>query len=90
MDLQFNDNKFVLTNLDYEMVQIILNGITCERMKLVEKISYLTSSLFVEDYSVNLKNEYRIYIDYLNEKNKELTKIVNDINLKLESIPLID
>ena len=90
MDLQFNDNKFVLTNLDYEMMQIILNGITCERMKLVEKISYLTSSLFVEDYSVNLKNEYRIYIDYLNDKNKELTKIVNDINLKLESIPLID
>jgi hypothetical protein len=90
MDLQFDDNKFVLTNLDYEMVQIILNGITCERMKLVEKISYLTSSLFVEDSSVNLKNEYRIYIDYLNSKNKELTKIVNDINLKLESIPLID
>lgn len=90
MDLQFNDNKFVLTNLDYEMLQIILNGVTCERMKLAEKISYLTSSLFAEDYSVNLKNEYRIYIDYLNDKNKELTKIVNDINLKLESFPLID
>ena len=90
MDLQFNDNKFVLTNLDYEMMQIILNGITCERMKLAERISYLTSSLFVEDYSVNLKNEYRIYIDYLNHKNKELTKIVNDINLKFEGFPLID
>jgi hypothetical protein len=90
MDLQFDDNKFVLTNLDYEMVQIILNGITCERMKLAEKISYLTSSLFVEDYSVNLKNEYRIYIDYLNHKNKELTKIVNDINLKFEGFTLID
>ena len=38
MDLQFYDNKFVITNLDYEMVQIILNGITCERRKLADKI----------------------------------------------------
>ena len=56
MDLKFHENKFVITNLDYEMVQIILNGITCERKKLAEKISYLTTCLF-KNYSENQQNE---------------------------------
>jgi hypothetical protein len=70
------------------MVQIILNGITCERKKLSEKISYLTTCLF-KNYTENQKNEFRVQIDYLKDKNQELIEIVNDFNLKLESMPLI-
>jgi hypothetical protein len=88
MDLQFHDNKFVITNLDYEMVQIILNGITCERKKIVEKISYLTTYLF-KDYSETQKIEFREQIDYLKNKNEELSEIVNRFNSLLESMPLV-
>jgi hypothetical protein len=88
MDLQFHDNKFVITNLDYEMVQIILNGITCERKKLAEKISYLTTCLF-KNYSENQQNEFRVQIDYLKNKNEELNEIVNECNSILESMPLV-
>jgi|LakMenE18May11ns_1017448.scaffolds.fasta_scaffold9950184_6 hypothetical protein len=89
MDLQFHDNKFVITNLDYEMVQIILNGITCERKKLTDKISYLTTYLF-KDYSETQKIEFRMQIDFLKNKNEELSEIVNNCNLILENMPLVD
>jgi hypothetical protein len=89
MDLQFQDNKFVITNLDYEMVQIILNGITCERKKLADKISYLTTYLF-KDYSETQKIEFREQIDYLKNKNEELSEIVNNFNSLLESMPLVE
>lgn len=88
MNLQFDDNKFSITNLDYEMVQIILNGITCERKKLAEKISYLTTYLF-KDYSETQKIEFREQIDYLKNKNEELSEIVNRFNSLLESMPLV-
>ena len=88
MDLQFHDNKFVITNLDYEMVQIILNGLTCERKKIVEKISYLTTYLF-KDYSETQKIEFRQQIDYLKNKNEELSEIVKDFNSRLENMPLV-
>jgi hypothetical protein len=89
MDLQFHENKFSITNLDYEMVQIILNGITCERKKLIEKISYLTTYLF-KDYSETQKIEFRMQIDFLKNKNEELNEIVNHFNSLLENMPLVD
>ena len=83
MDLKFHENKFVITNLDYEMVQIILNGITCERKKLAEKISYLTSCLF-KDYSEIQKNEFMLQIEFFKTKNENLYDIVNECNLVLD------
>jgi hypothetical protein len=88
MDLQFHDNKFVINDLDYEMVQIILNGITCERKKLADKIACLTTCIF-KDYYETQKNEFRMQIDYLKNKNEELSEIVNNCNLRLESLPLV-
>lgn len=89
MDLQFHDNKFIINDLDYEMVQIILNGITYERKKLADKIAYLTTSIF-KDYTETQKNEFRMQIDYLKNKNEELSEIVNNCNLRLESLPLVE
>jgi predicted site-specific integrase-resolvase len=87
MKLEFHNNKFVLSNLDYEMVQIILNGITCERKKLVEKITYATTCLY-KDYSEVQKDEFRNQIDYLKYQNEQLNDIVNECNLILEEMPL--
>jgi hypothetical protein len=59
----------------------------CE--KLAEKISYLTTYLF-KDYSETQKNEFREQIDYLKNKNEELSEIVNNFNSLLENMPLVE
>jgi hypothetical protein len=87
MKLEFHNNRFVLSDLDYEMIRIILNGITCERKKLVDKISYLTTCLY-KDYSESQKDEFRIQIDYLKNHNDKLNDIVNECDLILEEMPL--
>lgn len=88
MDLKFENNKFVITDLDYEMVQIILNGIIFQRKKISEKISYLTICIF-NDSSENQKNEFRMQMNYFKNKNEELNKIINDCNLTLETMTLV-
>jgi hypothetical protein len=90
MNLEIKDNKFVITNLDYEMVEVILNGITCERKKLADKIAYLTAYLFKDYYLETQKNEFRMQIDFLKKRNEELIEIVNDFNLQLENMPLFE
>ena len=35
MDLQYYDKKFVIKDLDYEMVQVILNGIKIYAFKCI-------------------------------------------------------
>ena len=87
MDLQFHDNKFVINDLDYEMVQIILNGITYERKKLADKIAYLTTCIF-KDYSENQKDEFRVQIEYLKLKIEEINDVVNKLYIQLENFPL--
>jgi hypothetical protein len=90
MELKVQDKKFVITNLDHEMVQIIINGITCERKKLADKIAYLTAYLFKDYYLETQKNEFRNQIDFLKQRNEELIEIVNDFNLQLENMPLFE
>lgn len=88
MNLQFHDNHFSIINLDYEMVQLILNGITCERKKLAEKISYLNTCLY-KGYDEIQKTEFRSQIEYIKNRNVELSEIVTDFTLRLESMPLV-
>jgi hypothetical protein len=83
MKLEFNDNQYVLSNLDYEMIQIILNGLKCERSKIAEKISYLTTCLF-KDYSEIQKDEFLLQIEFFKTKNQNLYDIVNECNLVLD------
>jgi hypothetical protein len=88
MDFQLKNNKFVITDLDYEMAQIILNGIIFQKNKMLQKISYLTICIF-NDSSESEKNNFYMQIDYFKKKNEELNKISHDLNVKLESMPLI-
>lgn len=83
MKLELKNNKFSVSNLDYEMVQIILNGIEYEKNKVGEKISYVTSCLY-KDYSENEKNEFMTQINYLKNHNEKLNEIVNEFSLLIE------
>ena len=87
MDLEFKDNSYSITNIDYEMIQIVLNGMTCERKKIADKLAYATSCIF-KDYSENQKDEFRVQIEYLKLKIEEINDVVNKFNIELENFPL--
>lgn len=84
MKLELKNKKFSVSNLDYETVQIILNGIQYEKNKVGEKISYVTSCLY-KNYSENEKNEFTTQINYLKNHNEKLNKIVNEFRLLIET-----
>jgi hypothetical protein len=87
MKLSFENKKFVLSEIEYEMIQIIINGIDCERKRIIEKISELTKYLF-KDYSDSQKEEFKIQIDYLKEKNDELKSSMDNLIFQMEEISL--
>ena len=87
MDLEFKDNSYSITNIDYEMIQIVLNGMTCERKKIADKLAYAKSCIF-KDYSENQKDDFRVQIEYLKLKIEEIKDIVNKFNIELENFPL--
>ena len=87
MKLELKNNKFSVSNLDYEMVQIILNGIEYEKNKVGEKISYVTSCLY-KDQSENEKNEFMTQINYLKNHNEKLNEIVSEFSLLIEKTDL--
>jgi hypothetical protein len=87
MDLEFKDNSYSIKNIDYEMIQIVLNGMTCERKKIADKLAYAKTCLF-KDYSENQKDDFRVQIEYLKLKIEEIKDIVNKFNIELENIPL--
>ena len=87
MDLEFKDNSYSITNIDYEMIQIVLNGMTCERKKIADKLAYAKTCLF-KDYSENQKDEFRVQIEYLELKIEEINNVVNKLYIQLENFPL--
>ena len=87
MKLEFENNKFVVSDLDYETFQIFYNAINKEKNKIAEKIFYLTSCLF-QDYSENKKEEFKMQIDFLRLKQEEINKDFNQLKDYYQSIEL--
>lgn len=89
MKLHFDNNskRFILSDMDYDMVQLILNGIECERKKIVDKISVLSTYLWKE-YSKSQIEEFKIQIHYLKEKNEELKELIDHYNSIIENVPI--
>ena len=87
MELEFKDNSYSITNINYEMIQIILNGMNCERKKIVDKLAYAKTCIF-KDYSENQKDEFRVQIEYLKLKIEEINDVVNKLYIQLENFPL--
>jgi len=89
MDLQYYDKKFVLKDLDYEMVEVILNGINCERKKIIDTISYLNNCLH-QDYTTSQKYEFRVQMDYLKNRCDELNDIWHNGKMQLENMSFLN
>jgi hypothetical protein len=89
MYIEYKDNKYNLVDLDYEYLQLIINGINSEKNHLVDKISNLTTYLF-KDSSLSQKEQFKIQLEYLKHKHNELTEIVLNLKEQLENIPLLN
>ena len=84
------DNKqkgFAISEINYEMIQIFMNGLDSERKKIIDKISDLNTYIF-KDYPEYQKSEFRVQIDYLKEKNEKLTTTYNAFELYIKNVPM--
>jgi|LakMenEpi03Aug12_release.lakeMendotaPanAssembly.Ray.scaffolds.fasta_scaffold658780_1 hypothetical protein len=89
MYLELKDNKYNLLDLDYEMLQLVINGIDCEKRSLIDKIAHLTTYLF-KDSSLSQKEQFKVQIEYLKDKNDELTELLMTLKEQMENIPLLN
>jgi hypothetical protein len=87
MKIAFEIDKFVLSDIDYELMQTILLGIISERKRMSEKISHLSSFLY-RSYTEEQKEQFKIEIAYIKEKETELNQIVDSCNLHIENMPI--
>lgn len=87
MKIAFEIDKFVLSDIDYELMQTILLGIISERKRMSEKISHLSSFLY-RNYTEEQKEQFKIEIAYIKEKETELNQIVDSCNLHIENMPI--
>jgi hypothetical protein len=87
MKLEKLDDKYIFSDLDSEMVQFILNGLTHQRKRIAEKISYLSTYIY-RDFSDKQKEQFAVQIKYLKDKNIELSEKINIISEEFEQIIL--
>ena len=87
LDFSKKDGLFALKDIDYEMMQLIINGIECERSRIVDKISHLTTYLF-KDYPDYQKEEFKVQIEYLKEKNESLTETIKALQTYVTNVPI--
>ena len=87
MKLEVQKNKFNLLDLDYEMMQTVLNGIICEKSRLGEKLSYLTTCLLKSNFQED-NEEIKVQIDYLTSKKDHLNEIIENLKTTLENIEI--
>jgi len=87
MKIAFENDKFVLSDIDYELMQTILMGITSERKRMTDKISHLSSCIF-KDYTDEQKEGFKVQLDYIKDKQKELNEIVDFCNNHIDNMPI--
>ena len=87
MKIAFEIDKFVLSDIDYELMQTILLGIISERKRMSEKISHLSSFLY-RNYTEEQKEQFKIEIAYIKAKETELNQIVHSCSLHIENMPI--
>lgn len=87
MKLDFDNyrNKFVISDMDYDMIQLVINGLECERKKIVDKISVLSNYLWKE-YSKEQIEGFKIQIHYLKDKNENLKSLIEEYISIIESV----
>lgn len=87
MQIASENDKFILSNIDYELMQTILLGINSERKRMSDKISQLSSCLY-KNYSDEQKEDFKIQLAYIKDKQKQLVEIVEYCNSHIENMPI--
>lgn len=87
MKIAFENDKFVLSDIDYELMQTILMGITSERKRMTDKISNLSSCIY-KDYTDEQKEGFKIQLAYIKDKQKQLNEIVDFCNKEIDNMPI--
>lgn len=87
MKIGFENNRFVLSDIDYELMETILNGLTYERNLISEKIATLSDCLF-KDYSQDQKEEFKTQIGYMQDKQSALNQKIHSFTCFIEDLPL--
>lgn len=85
MKIALENDKFVLSEIDYELMQTILIGLNSERKRMSDKISTLNSCLY-RDYSDEQKEGFKIQLEYIKNKQKELNEMIDFCNSEIENI----
>lgn len=87
LDFDKKNNSFVIKNINYEMIELIINGLNCERKNIVDRLSLLTTYLY-KNYPEQQKEEFKVQIKYLKEKNEQLTLLIDSMKLYVMNIPI--
>ena len=87
MKIAFENDTFVISEIDYELMQTILLGITSERKRMSDKISYLSSCLY-KNYSNEEKEGFKNQIAYIKDKQKQLNDIVDYCDNHIDNMPI--
>jgi hypothetical protein len=74
-----NKNHFSISEIGYEMMQNITNGLICEKLKYEKQIKDL-NDFIKEDITANEIQEHNFMLDYICDKHKELELVINNCN----------
>jgi hypothetical protein len=87
MKIGFQDESFFLLDIDYEMMQTILLGLDSERKRMNDKIAKI-SLLLHKNYTKQQKEDFKVQLAYIKEKQKNLSETINYCHSKIESFPI--
>lgn len=87
MKLGFQDESFFLLEIDYELMQTILLGLDSERKRMNDKTSQI-SLLIHKGYTKEQKEDFKVQLAYIKEKQKQLSETIHYCHAKIENIPI--
>lgn len=77
MKISVEKGVFVISDIEFEMMQNIINGLVVQKEKYEKQIDDLNDCL-KKDIPVKQIDDYNELLDYICEKHKELENIIGD------------
>jgi hypothetical protein len=87
MKIAFEIDKFILSDIDYELIQMILRGLNTERRNLTDKINTLSACIY-KNYPTEQIEQFKIQLAYVKDKQKELIKMIEYCHNQIEDMPI--
>jgi hypothetical protein len=82
MKISVEKGLFIISDIEFEMMQNITNGLVVQKEKYEKQIDNLNDCL-KQDITVTQIADYNELLDYICEKHKELENIIGDCQLIL-------